>query len=84
MATDHFATLINQSLEVAIYSEGAMTYGDAMEVPSDELPFILSTLRKHYDEKIRVRQEFIKTVMEFASKGLETLVKSLRNLGGHK
>jgi uncharacterized UPF0160 family protein len=81
MATDHFVTIINQSLEICIYSEGSFSYDAVMGLPADELPYILQNLRSHWDDKQKSRQEFIKTIMEFASKSIESLFKLLKNLG---
>jgi uncharacterized UPF0160 family protein len=81
MATDHFATIINQSLEICIYSDGTFSYDSVMNLPADEFPYILQNLKLHWDEKQKSRQEFIKTIMEFVSKSIETLFKLLKNLG---
>ena len=84
MATDHYATLINQAIELILYSEGGITLSDVLNMSADELPYFIYNFKKIYEEKQKSRQDFIKSVFEFANKSIETLFKLLKALGGRQ
>ena len=78
----HYIQIINDCIEITIYSDGAIGYEDAINMSADELPYIIHTFKKHYEAKEKNRQDFIKSVMEFANKGLDQLFKLLAKIGG--
>ncbi len=84
MATDHYAAIINQQIEIGIYSEGAITWSDTENMSADELPYVIYTFKKYYEDKQKSRQDFIKSIFEYSNKALETLYKLLSKLGGDK
>lgn len=75
MATDHYSTLINQTIELVIYSEGGITWSDVENMSADELPYVIYNLKKFYDEKQKGRQDLIKSIFEYANKFLDTFIK---------
>ena len=82
MASDHYSSILNQQIELVIYSEGGITWSDIENMSADELPYVIYNFKKVYDEKQNAKQEFIKTCFEFASKALETLFKLLSKIRG--
>jgi hypothetical protein len=84
MGHDHYANIINQQLELAVYSEGGITWDSSENMSADELAYVIYNFKKVYEDKQKSRQEFIKSVFEYANKGLESLFKLLGKLGGGK
>lgn len=80
----HYIQIINDCVELAIYSDGIICYEEAINMGADELPYLIHTFKKHHDAKEKNRQDFIKSVMEFATKGIDELFKLLSKLGGKK
>lgn len=82
MATDHYANIINQQIELNIYSEGGLGFEATDNMSADELPYVIYNFKKVYEEKQKSKQEFIKSVFEFAKTALDSLFKLLSGLGG--
>lgn len=81
MASEHYLNVINREIELCIFSEGSVTWTDCENMSADELNYVIYNFKKIYDDKIQAKQEFIKTIFEFASKGLEALIKVLSKRG---
>jgi hypothetical protein len=84
MAVDHYANLINSAIELIIYSDGGITLNDVENMSADELGYFIYNFKKTYEDKQKSRQEFIKTIFDYANKALDTLFKLLKSLGGGK
>jgi hypothetical protein len=84
MATDHFATILNQQIELCMYSEGGVTWSDTENMSADEFMYVIHNFKRFYEEKQKARQDFIKSIMEWANKGIESLFKLLSKLGGSR
>lgn len=84
MASDHYINLINQTIELIMYSEGGITYSDVENMSADELQYVIFNFKKHYEDKQKQRQDFIKSCFEYANKFVENLFRLLGNLGGKK
>ena len=82
MGNDHFANIINQQCELVVYSEGGFTWDSSENMSADEFGYVIHTFKKVYEDKQKSKQEFIKTVFEYANKALENLFKLLSKLGG--
>lgn len=79
IGSDHYINILNQELEMIIYSEGGITLSDADNMSADEFPYVLSTLKKINSDKQKAKQDTLKGIMEFASKHIDILYKILAN-----
>jgi len=77
MAPEHFSKLLNDALEVMIYSEGSVTHSDVENMSLDELHFFIYNFKKIYEEKQESKKEFIKSIMQFAQKAVNSLIKAI-------
>lgn len=77
MASSHYSQYLNDIIELVIYSEGGITVQDVENMSADELPYFIYNLKKYYTDKQTQKQEFIKSIMEFAKANLESLFKLL-------
>lgn len=77
MASSHYTQYLNDIIELVIYSEGGVTISDVENMSADELPYFIYNLKKYYTDKQTQKQEFIKSIMEFAKANLEGLFKLL-------
>lgn len=84
MSTDHYANIINQQIELNIYSEGGLGFDATDNMSADELSYVIYNFKKVYEEKQKAKQEFVKSVFEFAKTALDSLFKLLGGLGGGK
>lgn len=84
MATDHPGQLLNQAIELVIYSEGGITWDSIENMSADEFYYIIYNFKKAYEDKQKARQDFIKTVFEFVKQSLDVLFKLLGSLGGKR
>lgn len=84
MATDHYATIINQQIELTIYLEGGVTWSDAENMSADEFAYVIHNFKRFYEEKQKARQDYLKSIMEWGNKGIETLFKLLARIGGSR
>jgi hypothetical protein len=64
-------------MEMTIYSNGAISYEEAINMQVDETPFIIHNYKKHYDAKEQGRQDFIKACFEYANKAVEGIIKAI-------
>lgn len=77
----HFSQVINDCIDLSVYSEGIISYEEAINMGVDETPYLIHIYRKRYESKDKAKQEFIKSCFEYASTGLKELFKALQNLG---
>jgi hypothetical protein len=67
-----------------MYSEGGVTWSDTENMSADEFMYVIHNFKRFYEEKQKARQDFIKSIMEWANKGIESLFKLLSKLGGSR
>ena len=77
MASSHFSSILNDSIELIVYSEGGISLADIENMSADELTYLIYNFKKYYTEKNAQKQEFVKGVMEFAKHHIEQLFKLL-------
>lgn len=81
MGGSHFTQILHNCIELSIYSEGSVTFNDALNLGADETPYLIYIFRQHYENKEKGRQDVIKAGFDYASKALDQLFKLLNNLG---
>jgi hypothetical protein len=77
MASTHYANLMNNAIELVVYSEGGIQLSDVENMSADELPFFIYNFKKIYTEKQTQKQEMTKSLIEFARVHIEQLFKIL-------
>lgn len=77
----HYTQILNDCVELSIYSEGAVTYEEAINIGADETPYLIYIFKRHYEAKEKGRQDVVKAGFEYANKALDQLFKLLANLG---
>jgi hypothetical protein len=77
----HFTQVINDCIELSVYSDGAVTYQEAINIGADETPYLIHIYRKHYEAKEKAKQDIIKAGFEYATKAFDQLFKLLSQLG---
>lgn len=77
MAPEHFSKILSDVVELMVFSEGAFSHNDIENMSLDELHFFIYNFKKLYDEKTEGKKEFIKSVMQFARDGLNSLIKAI-------
>lgn len=82
MASDHYANIINKSVELCYYS--GMDLDCIGNISSDEFDYILNNFKTLNETEERNKQELRKSIFEYVNKGLETLFKLLSNLGKNR
>jgi hypothetical protein len=79
MSSDHYANIINQSIELCYYS--GMDLESIGNISSDEFGYILNNFKTLKETEEKNKQELRKSIFEYANKGLETLFNLLSKLG---
>jgi hypothetical protein len=79
MAYDHYANVLNKQIELCVISEGSINWSDTENISSDELPYLIYNFKRILEEKQSSKQEFIKSILDFAGKALEAILKALSN-----
>lgn len=77
MRNEHFSKILNDSIELCIYSEGGISFTDIENISVDELPYIIYTFRDYYNKKQENKSELIKKVIELAKDIFNNLIKAL-------
>jgi hypothetical protein len=77
MAPEHFSKLLSDAIELIIFSEGGVTHSDIENMSMDELHFFIYNFKKVYTEKQEGKKEFVKSVMQFAQKAVNSIIKAI-------
>ena len=84
MASGHYMELINKQIELIHYSSGGITYSDSENMPANELEYIIYNFKNIKEQEEKNKQEFRKSVFEYANKAIESLFKLLSKLGASR
>lgn len=84
MVTDHYMNIINKQIEIVYFSSGGVTWSDSENMPSNELDYVTFNFKKIKEGEEKSKQDFRKSIMEYANKALEHLFKYLAALGKNK
>lgn len=82
MGNDHHRNVTNKQIELVEMSEGGVSWSDTENMYLDEFEYVIYTYKTIFEQKQKNKQEQFKSIMEFATKGMETLFKLLVQLGG--
>lgn len=77
MASTHYANIMNDAIELIVFSEGGISFSDIENMSADQLPFFIYNFKKIYTEKQNQKQETLKSLIEFARVHIEQLFKIL-------
>lgn len=81
MAFDHYVNILNNAISVVVYSEGGIGWSDIENMYSDDFNYLIYRFKTEYENKQKSKQDFIKSIFEYANKFQENLFKLLQNLG---
>lgn len=81
MSSGHSMELINKQIELIHYSGGGITYSDIENMPSNELEYIIYNFKNIKEQEEKNKQDFRKSIFEYANKAIETLFNLLSKLG---
>jgi len=71
-----YPQVIHDCIELSIYSEGAFTYQEAINMGVDETPYLIYTFKKHYESKEKHKQELKKAEYEYKNKAVDSILKA--------
>lgn len=79
MAYDHYVNILNRQMELTAYSDGGIGWDDMENMRNDDFYYVINNFKEIYQSKQKEKQEFIKSVFEYANQSLGTLFKLLGN-----
>ena len=80
----HYTQILNDCIELSIYSRGAISYEEAINIGADETPYLIYIFKKHYENEEKNKQELIKAGFDYATKAFDQLFKLLAALGKNR
>lgn len=75
----HYTQIMSDCIDLAIYSDGRISYENAINMSIDETPYLIHIFKRHYTAKEKNKEDLIKSTFEFASKAVEQIIKACQN-----
>lgn len=76
-----FAKILSNIVELMVYSNSCFSLNDIENMSADELPYYIHEFKKIYTEKEKHKNEFIKTIIEFAKTYLNNIIRAFSHKG---
>lgn len=77
---EHYTKVIQDCIELSIYSDGAISYQEAINMSADETHFLIYNFKKHFDEREKNKQDKLKAEYEYKNKALKQILDVLAEI----
>lgn len=82
MQAGAYQQVLNELLEITIYSSASININEAEELSCVEFEYYKSFFKQKFEKEMDNKNEFIKNTFEFAKKAVEIICKTIANAMG--
>ena len=82
MQSGAYQQVLNDILELLIYSSASINIGEAEELSCVEFDYYKGIFKEKFEKDTENKNEFIKNTFEFAKKAVEIICKTIANVWG--
>lgn len=82
MAIGGVAEITSKQIQLLEYSDGKISFSDIENMYLEDMEYFIYNYKIIYENKEKNNNERVKSIIEFAAKGMEILFKLLAKIGG--